>query len=49
MRHINALMNSSQYENLNTLLMEARDRAKDSILTCELTVEEIDELLEVLI
>ena len=35
MRHINALLNGSQYENLNTLLMEARDRAKDSILTCQ--------------
>ena len=49
MRHINALLNGSQYTNLNTLLMEARDRAKDSILTCQLTVEEIDELEEVLL
>ena len=28
---------------------EARDRAKDSILTCELTEEQIDELEEVLL
>ena len=49
MRHINALMNSDQYGNLMTLLREARDRAKDSILTCELTEEEIDELEEVLL
>jgi len=49
MRHINALMNGSQYSNLMTLLREARDRAKDSILTCELTEEEIDELEEVLL
>ena len=49
MRHINALLNSSQYSNLMTLLREARDRAKDSILTCELEVEEIDELEEVLL
>ncbi len=49
MRHINALLNSSQYDNLMTLLREARDRAKDSILTCELEVEEIDELEEVLL
>ena len=49
MKHINALMNGTQYTNLNILLMEARDRAKDSILTCQLTVEEIDELEEVLL
>lgn len=49
MRHINALMNGPQYSNLMTLLREARDRAKDSILTCELTEEEIDELEEVLL
>ena len=49
MRHINALLNGSQYSNLMTLLMEARDRAKDSILTCQLTEEEIDELEEVLL
>ena len=49
MRHINALLNSDQYSNLMTLLREARDRAKDSILTCELEVEQIDELEEVLL
>ena len=47
MRHINALLNSDQYSNLMTLLREARDRAKDSILTCELSEEQIDELEEV--
>tara|TARA_B100000214_G_scaffold231684_1_gene169013 strand:- start:332 stop:481 length:150 start_codon:yes stop_codon:yes gene_type:complete len=49
MRHLNALLNDKQYGNLMTLLREARDRAKDSILTCELEVEEIDELEEVLL
>ena len=49
MRHLNALLNDKQYRNLMTLLREARDRAKDSILTCELEVEEIDELEEVLL
>ena len=49
MKHINCLMNSDQYSNLMTLLREARDRAKDSILTCELETEQIDELLEVLL
>ena len=49
MRHLNALLNDSQYGNLLTLLSEARDRAKDSILTCELEEEEIDELEEVLL
>ena len=49
MRHLNALMNSDQYGNLMTLLREARDRAKDSILTCELSEEQIDELEEVLL
>ena len=49
MRHLNALLNDSQYGNLMTLLREARDRAEDSILTCELEVEEIDELEEVLL
>ena len=48
MRHLNALLNDSQYGNLMTLLREARDRAKDSILTCELETEQIDELMEVL-
>ena len=49
MKHINALFNQKQYSNLLTLLSEARDRATDSILTCELTEEEIDELEEVLL
>ena len=49
MKHLNALLNQSQYANLLTLLSEARDRAKDSILTCELEEEEIDELEEVLL
>ena len=49
MRHLNALLNDSQYGNLMTLLREARDRAKDSILTCELEVEQIDELEEALV
>ena len=49
MRHINALLNSDQCSNLMTLLREARDRAKDSILTCELEEEQIDELEEVLL
>ena len=48
MKHINCLLNSDQYNNMMTLLREARDRAKDSILTCELEVEEIDELMEVM-
>ena len=48
MRHINALLNSKQYSNLIELLYEAKDRAKDSILTCALEVEEIQELEEVL-
>ena len=49
MKHINALFNQEQYSNLMTLLREAKDRAKDSILTCELTTEEIEELEEVLL
>ena len=49
MRHINALLNSDQYSNLMTLLREARARAKDSILTCELEEAQIDELEEVLL
>ncbi len=48
MRHINALMNGTQYTNLHILLMEAKDRAKDSILTSRLSVEEIEELEELL-
>lgn len=49
MRHLNALLNDEQYSNLMTLLREARDRATDSILTCELEEEQIDELKEVLL
>jgi Trp operon repressor len=49
MKHINALLNQKQYSNLLTLLSEARDRATDSILTCQLTEEEIDELEEVVL
>ena len=49
MKHINALFNQQQYANLLTLLREAKDRAKDSILTCELTTEQINELEEALL
>ena len=42
MRHINALLNSSQYDNLMTLLRKAREYDV-------LEVEEIDELEEVLL
>ena len=48
MRHINALLNSKQHSNLIELLWEAKDRAKNSTLTCALEVEEIEELEEVL-
>ena len=48
MRYLNALLNDKQYSNLIELLCEAKDRAKDSILTCALEVEEIEELQEVL-
>ena len=48
MRHLNALLNDKQYSNLIELLWEAKDRAKDSILTCCLETEEIEELEEVL-
>ena len=47
MKHLNALLNSSQYENFMTLLSEGRDRAK--LDTSELTEEQIDELEEVLL
>ena len=49
MRHLNALLNDKQYSNLIELLYEAKDRAKDSILTCCLETEEIEELEEVLL
>ena len=48
MRHLNALLNDKQYSNLIELIWECKDRAKDSILTCCLEVEEIEELEEVL-
>ena len=48
MRHINALLNDKQYSNLISLLWEAKDRAKDTILTCDLELDEIEELEEVL-
>jgi hypothetical protein len=49
MKHINALLNSSQYENLLTLLTEGRDRARYSKVDYNLTEDDIDELEEVLI
>jgi hypothetical protein len=49
MKHINCLMNSDQYNNLMILIREARERSKDSILTCSLETEQIDELMEVLL
>ena len=49
MKHINCLMNSDQYSNLMVLLREARERSTDSILTCTLETEQIDELMEVLL
>ena len=44
MKHINALMSPKVYNNLQTLLHEARERAKDEILTCSLTVDEIEDI-----
>ena len=49
MRHLNALLNASQYANLLTLLREGRDRAKYSKLNYDLSEEQIDELEEVLL
>ena len=49
MRHINALLNSSQYENLLTLITEGRDRARYSKLDYNLTEDDINELEEVLL
>ncbi len=48
MKHINCLMNSEQYSNLQTLLCEALERANDSILTCKLEAEEIEDLMNAL-
>ena len=44
MKHINALMSPKVYSNLQTLLAEARERAEDSILTCSLTTDEIEDI-----
>ena len=49
MKHLNALLNQSQYENLLTLLTEGRDRAKYSKIDYNLTEDDIDELEEVLL
>ena len=49
MKHINALLNSSQHENLLTLLTEGRDRARYSKVDYNLTEDDIDELEEVLL
>lgn len=48
MKHINCLMNPTQYGNLQTLLCEALERANDSILTCSLEAEEIEDLMNTL-
>ena len=48
MKHINVQLNHKQYSNLIELLWEAKDRAKDSILTCQLELEEVEELEEAL-
>ena len=48
MKHVNALLNDKQYSNLIELLWEAKDRAKNSTLTCQLELEEVEELEEVL-
>ena len=44
MKHINCLMNPKVYNNLQTLLHEAREIAEDSILTCSLTTDEIEDI-----
>ena len=48
MKHINCLLTPVQYINLHTLLSEAHDRAEDSILTCKLATNEIEEIMEAL-
>ena len=48
MKHINCLMNTTQYNHLWILLREAHDRSKDSILTCNLETDEIESLMEAL-
>ena len=45
MKHINALMSPKVYYNLQTLLAEAMERAEDSILTCSLTKDEIEDIM----
>ena len=49
MKHLNALLNQSQYANLLTLLREGRDRSSYSKIDYDLTEEQIDELEEVLL
>jgi hypothetical protein len=49
MKHLNALLNQSQYANLLTLLREGRDRSRYSKIDYDLTEEQIDELEEVLL
>ena len=44
MKHINALMSPKVYSNLQLLLHEAMERAEDSILTCSLTTDEIEDI-----
>ena len=48
MKHINCLLNTDQYSNMMALLNEAYHRADDSILTCCLNKEQVEELQEVL-
>jgi len=45
MKHINALMSPKVYSNLQLLLHEAMERAEDSILTCSLTKDEIEDIM----
>ena len=49
MKHLNALLNQSQYANLLTLLREGRDRSRYSKIDYNLTEDDIDELEEVLL
>ena len=48
MKTIPVLFNPKQYNNLHALLHEAYERSTDTILTCTLETEEIEELMEVL-
>ncbi len=45
MKHINCLMEPKVYNNLQTLLCEALERANDSILTCSLEPDEIEDIM----